>query len=132
MNELMKVLVVDDSRCIQAILGDLLNSIGIYNVEFANDGREAYSLIEEKENYDLVISDINMPIWSGIKLIEEVSKSAKGLNLPFIFLSAEIDEVTFNSVKSMGAVDFIAKPFDPEKFIDTIMNFIEYNLEKVA
>ncbi len=132
MNELMKVLVVDDSRCIQAILGDLLNSIGIYDVDFASDGFEAFSLIEEKENYNLVISDFNMPKWSGIKLIEEVNKSSKNHNLPFIYLSAEIDEDTFNYVKTQGAIDFIPKPFDPEKYLDTIMNFIEYNLEKVA
>lgn len=102
-----KILVVDDDKDLLDLITKILISAN-YNVETSEDGLDALIKIA-KNNYDLVISDYNMPNLDGLKLIKTINK--KGLNTKIIMLTASDKEDTEENALLYGAVDFIKKPF---------------------
>ena len=112
-NHKFKILVVDDSKLIRSAIVAKLKTYG-YIVFFTENGRDALELIN-KEDFDLILSDIIMPELDGYKLLEIV-KNNKDLNhIPIIMLSGveEIESVV-RCIK-MGAEDYFVKnPFNPE------------------
>lgn len=111
-----KILVVEDEAKMRDILGIMLK-VRDYTVDFANNGKEALDKIL-KNHYDVVLSDISMPVMDGEELLDEVNK----LNIPvsFIFLTAygSID----SAVESMrkGIFDYIPKPFEEDRVLTAV------------
>ena len=100
------VLVVDDDEDLRALLELHLKGAG-YRVDTACDGVEALLSLGQKQ-YDLVLSDINMPNLDGMKLMEMITQ--KGIDVPTIFLTGDDDEELEGRVLDFGAVDYIRKP----------------------
>lgn len=65
-----------------------------------------------KTNFDLIISDVDMPNLDGFKLLE--MKNQKGIETPVVFLTAKTDEQDEMTGLKMGAIDYIRKPFSKE------------------
>lgn len=106
----MKILVAEDEPIMAASIEHRLKSEG-YHVLICSDGREALHAIEaEKPN--LIITDILMPITSGLELIGVV-KSNPELQIPIIVLSGMDQEATVLEAFELGADDFLTKPFNP-------------------
>lgn len=82
-----------------------------FDVEQSEDGIDALIKIA-KNNYDLVISDYDMPNLDGMKLIETIKN--KNLNIPVIMITASKKDDVEEKALSYGAVDFIKKPFKKE------------------
>lgn len=105
-----EILIVDDAKSIrlmvQAILAELDSEF-----EFASDGQQAYEMIEAKQ-YDLIITDINMPKMSGLELCEKVRKELRFKNLPILVMTNKHDYTTVETVLNTGATDFIPKPIN--------------------
>ncbi|MCR6513859.1 MAG: response regulator transcription factor [Clostridium chrysemydis] len=106
------ILVVDDDKDIRELVEAYLKAEG-YIVDKASDGEEALSLIEEKA-YDLVILDIMMPKIDGIETLIRIRKKHK---MPVIFLTAKNDEIDMVKGLTLGADDYIAKPFSSMELI---------------
>ncbi|WP_194192222.1 response regulator transcription factor [Clostridium chrysemydis] len=106
------ILVVDDDKDIRELVEAYLKAEG-YIVDKASDGEEALSLIEEKA-YDLVILDIMMPKIDGIETLIRIRKKYK---MPVIFLTAKNDEIDMVKGLTLGADDYIAKPFSSMELI---------------
>lgn len=106
------ILVVDDDKDIRELVEAYLKAEG-YIVDKASDGEEALSLIEEKA-YDLVILDIMMPKIDGIETLIRIRKKHK---MPVIFLTAKNDEIDIVKGLTLGADDYIAKPFSSMELI---------------
>jgi len=106
------ILVVDDEKNIREGLGRVLELDG-YRVFLAADGREGLKLVE-REDIDLVISDLKMPVISGEELLKETRDM--NANLPVIILTGH--GTVENAVKAMkdGAYDFLTKPINLEHF----------------
>ncbi len=110
-----KILIVDDEVNIRKVLRGLLNKNGFDSITQAENGKDAFDLIQE-ENFDLIISDLNMPVMDGMQLFEKI----KNEGIPFIILTAYGSiESAVAAVKS-GVYDFIAKPFDEQNLINTV------------
>lgn len=116
-----KILVVDDSESIRNILRLTLKFKG-YEIEEAQNGQQAYELIQ-KNSYDLLISDIDMPILTGIDLLFKIRGELKNEKLPIIICTAEKlsnpDELIMK-----GANKWIAKPFTPTELLDAVSSLI--------
>ena len=84
----MRILVVDDFPSMRHILRNLLNKIGISDVEKAENGAEAYEKLR-KSKFDLVIADWNMEPVTGLELVNQVRSDASVCGTPFIMVTAE-------------------------------------------
>lgn len=111
----MQVLVAEDEPIMLMALEAGLKSQG-YDVVTAKDGREAYEILE-KQTPDLVITDILMPITSGLDLLSMMKNNPSMKHVPVVVLSAMGQEDTVLQAFDLGAADFIAKPFSPQELI---------------
>lgn len=103
-----KVLVVDDEPQIAGLLKVCLEMHGM-TVKEEYDGSKAFDLFKS-EQFDLVITDIMMPVMDGYELVEKIRKES---NVPVLFLTAKGDVLDRIKGLNLGADDYIVKPFDP-------------------
>jgi DNA-binding NtrC family response regulator len=103
-----KLLVVEDNKSMQEMLESILGEKG-YAVKTADDGSDAVLMLK-KENFHLIISDLQLPGIDGIELLKKI----RHMNIPFIMLTAFGSiELAVKAMKE-GAFDFISKPVDPD------------------
>ena len=101
-----KILLVDDSAFQRKNIAKLLTSMD-HDVITAEDGAVGLEMIEA-ENPDLVITDVLMPVMDGISLLR--SLKTRGLRVPSIVSSADIQESTREECLRLGATAFLTKP----------------------
>jgi two-component system, chemotaxis family, chemotaxis protein CheY len=109
----MKILVVDDSQFMRGVLKDIVCTEGHVCIE-AQTGKEALEKYKN-EKPDLVLLDIIMPEVDGIAVLKKIGKEVKVL-----VISAVGQEKMVEEAKSYGAVDYIIKPFEDKKVLETI------------
>ncbi len=118
-----RILVVDDEPNMLRLLKTILMDRTGYEVETTNNPLEVSKLLQEKP-YDLVISDLKMPLVDGIDLIEIIKKIDAGL--PIIIITAYGTLETAEEAIQKGAYDFITKPFRKEAILITIRRALEW------
>jgi DNA-binding NtrC family response regulator len=116
-----KILVVDDEEIIRESLSYVLKKEG-YVVEEAVNGKEAYSKIKE-ETFDLVISDLEMPVMKGTGLLEEVKKLNIKTSVIVITAFGSLD-TAIKALRS-GASDYILKPVEFDELLVKIRRLFE-------
>ncbi|MBQ9505262.1 MAG: chemotaxis-specific protein-glutamate methyltransferase CheB [Lachnospiraceae bacterium] len=105
-----KILVVDDSALMRRLACDIINSDERFHVEkIAHDGEEALKFLE-KEHFDGVVLDVNMPKLDGLGLLKELHR--KGIKARILMFSSLTDDGTKETLEALehGAMDFIKKP----------------------
>ncbi len=117
------LLLVEDNQINQLIAEELLKSVG-YTLDIANNGQEALDLLEKNE-YNLVLMDIQMPVMDGLTATQHIRKTSKFEKLPIIAMSAHA--MTGDKEKSIahGMNDHITKPIDPNILYNTIIYWID-------
>lgn len=119
---MQKILVADDEEDIRLIIKFALEDKG-YKVITAADGAEAVA-IADKEKIDLIILDAAMPKMDGYEACRKLKKDAKTKDIPVIFLTAiDLQKDKLKSQR-LGAVKFIAKPFEIEALIEEIASIL--------
>jgi len=113
-----RILAVDDSAAMRQMVGITLTGAG-HQVEQANDGREALQ-IAERQKFDLVITDVNMPNMDGITLVRELRSLANYKFVPLLVLTTEATAERKQQGKAAGATGWLVKPFNPERLLATI------------
>ena len=120
---MQKILIVEDEKSISNILENILSDeIQGSEITIAENGLDAYKLIE-KNDFDLIISDIKMPKLSGNELLTQ-SLSIKPESV-FVMISGHADIETAVSCLKNGAYDFISKPIDINRLITSVKNALE-------
>lgn len=114
----MRVLTVDDSRTILAMLHHTLTNAG-FEVLQAENGQIGLDVLG-REEVDVVITDINMPVMDGIEFIKKVRSTGKHQSLPILILTTETSQDKRDQGRAAGGTGWIVKPFDPEKLISVI------------
>ncbi|HEX5155204.1 MAG TPA: response regulator [Parafilimonas sp.] len=116
------MLIVDDKKENLFSLKTLLQ-LNLYDVDTAMSGEEALKKILKNE-YELIILDVQMPGMDGYEVAENITGYSKSKDIPIIFLSAvNIDKRFITKGYSSGGVDYITKPFDPELLLLKIKTF---------
>jgi len=127
----MNILIVDDNESNLYLLNSLLKGYG-YTPFQAQNGKEALDLLNI-ENFDLIISDILMPVMDGFTLCIEIHKLDQYKDIPFIFYTATYtgpkDE---DFAKTIGADLFLVKPSEPDIIIDNIKRLTENYQKNVS
>jgi two-component system chemotaxis response regulator CheY len=116
-----KILIVDDAAFMRMMVKDNLKKSGFSEFAEAGNGEEA---IEQygKESPDLVLLDITMPIKDGISALQEIREKDPAAKV--VMCSAMGQENMVIEAIKLGALDFIVKPFKPERLLQTVKNII--------
>ena len=115
-----KILLVDDEIEITEINKRYLEQGG-YDIDIANDGKEALEKYK-RNKYSLIITDIMMPNMDGYDLISEVQYL--DADQPFLFITAKTTEPDKIYALSLGADDYIVKPFSPRELVLRVRNIL--------
>ncbi|MBN9143191.1 two-component system chemotaxis response regulator CheY [Novosphingobium sp. SG751A] len=118
MDKTTRILTVDDSASMRALLNHALTSQG-FDVAQAEDGEVALEWLALNE-VDVVITDINMPRLDGFGLIEKLRQGNRHRDRPILVLTTESSEEKKARARAAGATGWIVKPFDPEKLVAAV------------
>ncbi|RXJ68925.1 hypothetical protein CRV08_05680 [Halarcobacter ebronensis] len=120
----LKVLYAEDTPAVAEAVSNILK-IFIKNIDLAQNGKEALEKFR-KDKYDLILTDINMPIMNGIDLIENIREL--DLHIPIIVISAHGEQEYMVKAIQAGIDGFILKPLDPTQFKNVILKVLEKTL----
>jgi len=102
----MKILVVDDEEGARELFFTILSDEG-YDITLANNGEEA--LVRFKSDaYDLVVTDIKMPVMDGLQLLQEIRKTGSKTDVIMVTAYGEVE--SYLKAMSLGAAEYINKP----------------------
>lgn len=121
---LERILYAEDNDDIQQIAIIALETIGGFTLKICNDGVEALAAIEDFEP-QLILLDVMMPNMDGPNALAKIREIEAYKNTPAIFMTAKIQPEEVNKYIEMGAVEVIAKPFDPITLADQIRSIWE-------
>lgn len=118
-----KILIIEDEAAIRRVLTKILSEESVtYQVEDAEDGLQGLEKIKNQD-FDLVLCDIKMPKMDGIELLEAVKKIKP--EIPMVMISGHGDmETAIHSMK-LGAFDYISKPPDLNRLLNTVRNALD-------
>jgi two-component system chemotaxis response regulator CheY len=116
------VLTVDDSASIRQTIKIALSGEG-YGVSEAQDGMEGLKRAEGGR-FDLIITDLNMPVMDGLTMIRELRKVPSQAGVPIIFLTTESDAQIKAQAKAAGATGWLTKPFDPDQLVKIVQKVL--------
>jgi putative two-component system response regulator len=120
-----KILIIDDEPANTQLLERVLTEGGFCNFRSTNDSRHALPLFQEFLP-DLVLLDLSMPYLDGYALLKQLGgRVAPGMYLPILVLTADISSRAKQRALSLGARDFLVKPFDIIEVLLRIQNLLE-------
>ena len=120
-----RILLIEDEAAIRRVLAKILSEESKdYVVEQAEDGLEGINKIREKD-YDLVLCDIKMPKMDGVEVLEAVKKIKP--EIPMVMISGHGDLDTAVNTMRLGAFDYISKPPDLNRLLNTVRNALDKN-----
>ena len=118
-----KILIVDDEPVNVALLEQMLEDEEFKNIHSTTDPREVVSLHDEN-GFDLILLDIRMPHMTGIQVMEALAERIKLDFVPILVLTAQTDDATRSDALTVGATDFLAKPFKQWEVLLRIKNML--------
>lgn len=116
------ILTVDDSASIRMTTRITLTNAG-YQVTEAVDGLDGLNKAKSG-NYDLIMTDLNMPNMNGLQMIEALRQSGSNIGVPIIFLTTESDAELKTRAKAAGATGWITKPFNAESLVKIVQKVL--------
>ena len=118
-----KILVVDDFTSIRNFVCETLQRKGYETVGAAN-GNEAFQLLANTPDVNLVLSDYNMPDCTGFELLKKIKSNTEVSKVPVVFLTTESSPDKMRAAKEAGLSAWIKKPYRAETFFAQIENAI--------
>jgi DNA-binding NtrC family response regulator len=118
-----KILIIEDEAAIRRVLVKILSEENdSYQVDEAEDGVVGLDKIKNND-YDLVLCDIKMPKMDGVEVLEEVKKIKP--EIPMVMISGHGDMETAIHTMRLGAFDYISKPPDLNRLLNTVRNALD-------
>jgi len=112
----IRALIVDDSSVMRKIVERCLRQAGmdLGQVQEASNGAEALALVNGNQ-FDLILSDINMPVMDGLEFVRHLQEIESAKNTPVVMITTEGGEKHVMEALSLGAKGYIRKPFTPDQ-----------------
>ena len=117
-----KVLVVDDEIHIVHVVAIKLRNNG-YEVITAANGNEAFELVCE-EKPDIIVTDFQMPVMTGLELVEKLRRSEATKDIPVIMLTARDFAIEDEQKQDLQISEFVSKPFSPKDLLRSIQDIL--------
>lgn len=119
----LKVLVIDDTAFIRKVITKSLAELGVANVVEVSDAGDAVRRLRT-ENFDLVVSDSNLPTMTGFELLGYIRNNDRIKDTPFLMLTANTDKESSMDAFRTGVSDYLTKPFSAEDLEKKLVNLI--------
>src|SRR6266536_4823352 len=117
-----RILIVDDEEPIRDFVSAMLSSANFVCSQAAS-GKEALALLDSGEEYELMLSDLMMPVMDGIALLE--ASKERFPDMPVVMVTAVTDvSIALNAIRN-GAYDYLLKPFEREQLLATVRRALE-------
>jgi two-component system chemotaxis response regulator CheY len=115
------VLIVDDSRVVRSVVHRTLQLAGVElgEVHQAENGRQALEVLD-RVWIDMVFADINMPVMSGLQMVDEMVSRRLMDSIPVVIISTERSITRIEELKSKGISAYLNKPFTPENIRNVV------------
>lgn len=107
-----KVLYVDDAKSMRKLVELVLGKE--FEITMATNGQEGLDAIENGD-FDVIISDINMPVMNGLQMLEKLRQLEKTKFTPVLMMTTEASDEMKAEGRRLAATGWIVKPFDPDK-----------------
>jgi len=113
--ENVRVLVVDDSALARKHICRVLNNMGIVQITQAMDGKQGAEIFaKDPDAFELVVTDLNMPIMDGQQLIKYIRQDLGNSLVPILMVTSEDNQTRLSNVHKAGVSAICDKPFDPQ------------------
>lgn len=119
-----KVLIVEDSRASRDYIASTVEGLSGLEAITTSSGFEALKLLP-RHRFDLIITDINMPDINGLELINFVKKNPNYRDTPLFIVTTEGREQDRERGLSLGAAEYLIKPFEPDHLASLIRRYLE-------
>ncbi len=119
----VKILVVEDSPTMRQLIGFALKRLQDAEIMEAKDGVEGLKKLNS-DTFDLIITDINMPVMDGLKLISLVRRDVNYRNIPILIITTEGGAEDRERALALGANAYITKPIQAGTVLDTAKNLL--------
>lgn len=116
----MKVLVVDDSPTMRRIVVQMLKRLGYSNIVEADHGKDALNRMLMDGDFELLLTDWNMPIMNGLELVQAVRTNPKISNIPILMVTTRNMRQDIVAAMRAGVNNYVTKPFDPKTIKEKI------------
>lgn len=120
----IKILIVDDFSTMRRIIKNLLRDLGFNNTQEADDGLTALPMLQAGD-FDLLVTDWNMPGMQGIDLLKAVRADAKLASLPVLMVTAEQKREQIVEAAQAGVNGYIVKPFTAQTLKEKLDRIFE-------
>lgn len=118
-----KILIIEDEAAIRRVLKNILSEESSdYQIFESEDGAQGFELLKQ-DDFDLVLCDIKMPKMDGEELLTEIKKIKP--EIPFVMISGHGDLQTAVNTMKLGAFDYISKPPDLNRLLNTVRNALD-------
>jgi two-component system chemotaxis response regulator CheY len=122
-----KILIIEDSPTMRQLICFALKRLqGVHIVE-ANDGVDGLKKLSA-DKYDLILTDINMPIMDGLKLVSMVRNDANYRDTPIVVITTEGAQEDRDRALALGANDYITKPIQAGRILDMAKTMLKIGL----
>jgi two-component system chemotaxis response regulator CheY len=128
----MKALVVDDDVVSRIALMDLLAAYNVFELEQAEDGEQAWQMLEGGLRPVICFCDVRMPRMSGIDLLQKLKTNPALSEMPFVLVSSASDRDTVLTAVKLGAIGYILKPLDADAARAHLDKIFRQTLDKLA
>ena len=112
----MQALVIDDSRAVRLLVGNILREQG-FEVHEAGHGQQGLEQLQENPEISLVLVDWNMPVMDGLEFIKTVRQSRAWDSLRIVMVTTETESEQVQRAISAGANEYVMKPFTAEVLV---------------
>lgn len=119
MSELSRILYIEDEPDIQAVASIALQDVGGFTLEVCSSGKEAMAKAADFKP-DLLLLDVMMPEMDGPSTLQALRQLPATSKTPAIFMTAKVQTHEVEHFKSIGAIEVVAKPFDPMSLAQTL------------
>lgn len=117
----LKVLIVDDSSVMRKIVERALRQAGL-DLDAVEAGNGAEALTEvQKGGFDLILSDINMPVMDGLEFLRTLQPLESVKGVPVVLITTEGSEARVVEALAAGAKGYLRKPFTPEQVKERVL-----------
>ncbi|MDP2276649.1 MAG: response regulator [Nitrospirota bacterium] len=113
------ILIVEDSTTTRSLIRAVIEELGDFNIVEAPTGFDALKLLPTQD-FDLVVTDINMPDINGLELINFVRSNQRYSNIPLIIVTTERSEEDKKRGMALGATAYVTKPFKAPELQDIV------------
>lgn len=120
------VLIIDDDEINRQMAEMILKKNFEYRILTAESGMRGYELMQN-QTVHLVLLDVSMPVWDGLKTLQFIRSNEKLKNTPVIMLTAAADRETVIKASSYGVKDYLRKPFLPDELTARVAKAIWEN-----